>query len=287
MTLFSPQTPTGPDRHMLTVASLNMQVHADAQGRWARQVDVLRDSGADVVLLQEGDWLHDPAAARAGTDLAMNITVAPSLGMPTAVAWNPDQLELTGCDTMYAHRLHHGYCAPQFTVPGQDLPAHLVLISTHLNPFPPRLPRSRPRPVQARLYLWGGLGILAGDINCPPSEGPDPDDGIMLPFNKASRTLPAADGTGLRPNRSIAQAIEGRGYLDAGLHLYRKTGDDQRLARTANDDRIDRIYVSDALGPALVDYELLDTPEGASDHHGVRVTLDTDLVPTELLWQYR
>lgn len=66
-------------------------------------------------------------------------------------------------------------------------------------------------------------------------------------------------------------------------HLYEKTKDEILLAPTATDDRIDQAWMS---GP-LADYRLLDQPSGASDHHGLGFTLDTDVIDTDSPWSYR
>ncbi|MGW2397192.1 hypothetical protein ACWCYY_11620 [Kitasatospora sp. NPDC001664] len=44
--------------------------------------------------------------------------------------------------------------------------------------------------------------------------------------------------------------------------------------------------VSSPLLPALVSYQLLTEPAGASDHHGVAVVFDTDLIDTANPWAY-
>jgi exonuclease III len=131
------------------------------------------------------------------------------------------------------------------------------------------------------------VNTVSAVIDYPPARGPEPDYEVMLPFNTASRTIPTLDGTGLLPNRTIAQAIARRGYVDAALHYFDKTGDQRLLARTASDDRIDQIHVSTPLADALVRYEVLDTPDGASDHHGVLAEIDTGLIRTDLMWDYR
>ncbi|MFB7852369.1 hypothetical protein ACFC34_35880 [Streptomyces sp. NPDC056053] len=61
------------------------------------------------------------------------------------------------------------------------------------------------------------------------------------------------------------------------------------LRRTATDDRIDQLWVSAPLRDTVVDYALLDTPDGASDHHGLVVRLDLDQAATDndSMWEYR
>lgn len=62
--------------------------------------------------------------------------------------------------------------------------------------------------------------------------------------------------------------------MDAAWHLHAATGDEAPLVRTRTDDRIDQIWVSGRLVPALRGHELLDTPAGAGDHHGVLARID-------------
>jgi hypothetical protein len=46
------------------------------------------------------------------------------------------------------------------------------------------------------------------------------------------------------------------------------------------------MWVSGPLVPGLVSYQLLDTPEGASDHHGLVVVLDTAKFMINDPWMY-
>lgn len=90
-------------------------------------------------------------------------------------------------------------------------------------------------------------------------------------FNLAARTLSGPDGE-LIPDRRVAEMLERCGYVDVAGHLYEQTDDPALLRRTGSDDRIDQIRVSGPLAPALRSYRLLDTPPGASDHHGIPAT---------------
>jgi exonuclease III len=130
---------------------------------------------------------------------------------------------------------------------------------------------------------------LPGNYAPADPDSPAPDFAQMRPYNLASRTLldqEAADGRPV-PDRRVARTLRRNGYVDAAWHLYQRTGDEQLLARTATDDRIDQIWVSAPLAPALHGYRILDTPPGASDHHGLVVHLDTDLIDTGDPWTYR
>lgn len=153
---------------VLTIASQNVQHRAAAEGRWPDLVAAIRSVHPHLVLLQECDWLTDPAHAdQAALDLGLQLAVAPSAGLPTAVAWDPRRLRLAGCDTAYATRLHHGYCAPRFDVLGLavPLPVPLVAISTHLVPTSAEQAAAEAALVGSRAYRYGGLGLLGGDIN--------------------------------------------------------------------------------------------------------------------------
>jgi exonuclease III len=128
-------------------------------------------------------------------------------------------------------------------------------------------------------------------VNFAPADpgNPEPDFAQMRPYNLASRTLldrQQADGRPV-PDRRVARTLWHNGYIDAAWHLYQQTGDAQLLRRTATDDRIDQVWVSAPLAPAVRDYRVLDSPPGASDHDGLVVHLDTDLIDTREPWTYR
>jgi hypothetical protein len=79
------------------------------------------------------------------------------------------------------------------------------------------------------------------------------------------------------------------GFVDVAWHLYEQ-GDRKNetlLTRTGTDDRIDQGWVSQPLAPAIVDYQVLDTPEGASDHKGFAFRLDLSKALTDNVWDYR
>src|SRR5689334_2659545 len=92
-----------PASVMLTVVSLNVRYRAAQDGRWPGLVAAIRGVRPQLVLLQECDWLADAGhAGQAAADLGLELVVAPSSGLPTAVAWDPGRLRQVGCDTHYA-----------------------------------------------------------------------------------------------------------------------------------------------------------------------------------------
>lgn len=104
------------DSSVLTVMSQNVQYGAAVDGRWGGIVEIFRATDPQIVLLQEVDFLTDPEKAAAAEDaLGMRLEVAPSRNLNTAVAWDPEHLELLGVETkLSVSEMHHGYCAARF-----------------------------------------------------------------------------------------------------------------------------------------------------------------------------
>jgi endonuclease/exonuclease/phosphatase family metal-dependent hydrolase len=281
----------------ITIAVQNLQHggFADESGRETDRRPLifqrLKDADADIVILNEARrWTtgdHGPlglAMSELGMYPAPAPRVANDLGSIILIRW-----KTMGPFRFANHDLSeqtvHGFSNVSFAIDGVAQP--LTVAATHINPYSPTAAIAEADLVVTRAFRKGCLAVIGGDFNFPPSRGPEPDYTVMRPYNLASRTLPDTDGTGLPPNRQLAQAIERRGFVDAALHLHDQTGNEELLARTASDDRIDRFYVSEPLADALVRYELLDTPQGASDHHGVLIELDTDRIRHDLMWDYK
>ncbi|TMR07823.1 hypothetical protein ETD86_50360 [Nonomuraea turkmeniaca] len=266
--------------HLLTIISQNAAYGADTQGRWPDLVQVIRNQHADVILLQEVDWLADPkVAAQAATDLGMQIVVAPSRNLPTAVAWRPEALELIATETKYSRELHHGYCAPRFRPAGLQVDMPLVVISAHLIPYSAQAAAQEAQMLIARLYRYGGLGLLGGDINhCPVllDGQPEPDWQAVQPYNRSSRchrrtTLDEP----WRGDQIVGQTLRDGDLIDVAAHVAAEKGDVGLLAPTGRHGgvRVDQLHVSAALTPAITDYWRID-PGTASDHYGVGTRLD-------------
>ncbi len=144
-----------------------------------------------------------------------------------------------------------------------------------------------------RGYKYGPYAVLPGDCNYAPtsSSHPLPDFSEMRPYNVGSRTLLPQNnltpGEGLEPDRRVARKLVQNGCVDVAWHLFEKTKDERLLAPTGTDDRIDQAWVTGPLADAVSDYRLLDRSPGASDHHGLVFTIDTDLISRDNLWEYR
>ncbi|MFE4397947.1 MULTISPECIES: endonuclease/exonuclease/phosphatase family protein [Streptomycetaceae] len=267
---------------MLTVMSQNIQYGPDAR-RWARIIDVIRQTGPQLLLLQEADHLQDPgqaAAARAALD--MELYVAPSRsGRPVAVAWDPAHLRVEDVETRYAGDLHHGYAAARIAPWGlaAHLPAPLVAVSAHLIPYSTQQAAVEAQILAARVYRHGGIGLIAGDINHPTFDDPEIDWTKVKPYNRASRCLPREHpGDPWISNRAVGRVLRDADLTDIAAHLADARRDPALRRATGKHGglRVDQIHVTPALTPAAVDYKVIE--HDYSDHLAVTTTFDLDRV---------
>ncbi|RSM53962.1 hypothetical protein DMB66_37940 [Actinoplanes sp. ATCC 53533] len=281
----------------ITVAVQNLQHggNEDESGarvdRWPLLAERLRQVRPDVLILNEArGWDHGGRRRLAAAQKDLGMLAAPippsANNLPTLVLYRPDTMGFwERCNDGLSTATVHGFTTVSFTIPDADLPP-VTFAGCHLSPYSAHQAIIEIELIATRAYRYGPLVVLGGDLNFPPEAGPDPLYEVMLPFNLASRTVLDVDGV-RSPNRQVAEALRRRGYLDTAWELYQRTRDERLLRRTANDDRIDRIHITEPLAPALLSYDLLDRPDGASDHHGVVITIDTDLIGREGLWTYR
>ncbi|GKQ33508.1 endonuclease/exonuclease/phosphatase family protein [Streptomyces sp. A012304] len=130
--------------------------------------------------------------------------------------------------------------------------------------------------------------IYAGDNNSYPT-GSRGD--LPLPDLSTVKNLPHrlhrsyAGPSGQRvPDTRPDTALRTAGLEDAAL--YRATaphGDPRALSRTVNacdthgpDSRVDRAYLTPELLPAITGFDVIEVDEDLSDHHILRLTLDSD-----------
>ncbi|MGW2998707.1 endonuclease/exonuclease/phosphatase family protein [Streptomyces sp. NPDC001155] len=260
--------------------SQNVQIGAIHDGRWEDQVDAIRDVNPDVLLLQEVGWLADPDQREAAREkLDMNVVVAPSRQMNTAVAWRSNALEWVGTDTRYSDTdLHHGYCSLQLRPLGltKEWPYPLVAISTHLTPYSAELAGQEAQLVTARAYRFGGVGLVGGDINHMPLGDEEPDWSLVPPYNRSSRChrrkSPTDPWIG---NRLVGEVFRDGDMTDVAAHLADSRPDPSLRALTGKGGQIrtDQFHVTPALVPAIVDYWRVNTN---ADHYGTVATFDLD-----------
>ncbi|WP_435124556.1 hypothetical protein [Actinacidiphila sp. bgisy144] len=269
------------------------------QDRWPLLVDRINAAAdrVDVVLLCEAaSWgsAGHKQLARACRDLdldAVPLTPARS-GFGTALMYRREVLgRWTRWNPDFSEQALHGIAVTAFEIPG--LPAPLSFVPVHFSPFAAEEAFIEANWAGTRGYKYGPFAVLGGDVNYPPAsdDHPNPQYSAMRPYNLGSRTLlPPA---GIQPDaipvpdRRIARKLAHLGYVDVAWHLYERTKDLALLAPTGSDDRVDQAWVSGPLAGAVTGYRLLDTPPGASDHHGFVFQLDTAAIDTTDLWSYR
>ena len=181
----------------------------------------------------------------------------------------------------------HGFAVTTFDV---GLPVPIAVAPLHCSPCSAEQAMIEANWAASRGYRYGPYVVVGGDINFAPAEGPEPAYRQMRPYNVGSRCElpPAAEPDApLRPDRRVARILAHNGLVDVAAHLYRSSGDTALLARTGTDDRIDQAWVSRPLAGAVRTYRLLNSPGGASDHHGLAFEIDTDAIDTSNPWTYQ
>lgn len=267
---------------LLTVMSQNVQYGADQDGRWDDIVDKIRALNPHAVLLQEVDFLSDPVKAEAAEKaLERKLVVAPSRHLNTAVAWDPEHLELIDVDTKLSTELHHGYCAPRFRPLGlsREMPVPLVLMSTHLTPYSAEEAAQEAQMVCARAYRFGGIAVVGGDINHMPLGDTEIDWLLVQPYNRTSRChRRASPDEPWRGNRIVGQVFRDGEFTDVAAHLADVRSDPALRAHTGKAGllRVDQAHVTPALRPTIADYQRVDLGP-LVDHYGFVVTLGLHL----------
>lgn len=269
--------------------------NGDPEDRWPQLVERILgvDRAPDLVLLQEAvDWdkYGHRQLGRAMRDLDMDSVPTPpsSSGIVPTLLYRRETIgRWTHWNADFAQETLHGFGIAVFDV---GLPAPLAVGSVHLNPFVGDKARDEAKLVATRAYRYGPYGIIGGDLNYPPADpgNPSPDYAAMRPYNRSARTrLPSEVDGRLVPDRRVTEMLQYSGYVDAAWKLYEERGDQQLLKKTATDDRIDQLWVSEPLSKTIKDYKVLDSPEGASDHSGLAVRINLEQAQTTNVWKYQ
>ncbi|MEV5843712.1 hypothetical protein AB0M32_17305 [Streptomyces sp. NPDC051985] len=266
---------------LLTVMSLNAQIGAQHDGRWDRLTRRIRTIGPGLLMLQEVDWLGDPVEAEAArAALGMDLYVAPSRMFNTAIAWNPDLLQLHETDSRYSTTdLHHGYALAQFTPlrTTTPWPVPLTALSTHLTPFSADAAGLEAQMIVNRAWRYGGIAVAAGDMNHQGLTDPEPNWSALQPHHRVSRCLRREHPDDpWRGNPVVGQTFRDGDMTDVAVHLANLHQDPGFRAPTIHGFmRLDQFHVTPALRPAIVGYELVDTDDD-NDHSGILAALDLD-----------
>ena len=263
-----------------TVMSVNTQHGGrlndqfEPEDRWAGLVELIRAEDPDVVLMQEtGSW-HDnrwTQHARAERDLGMRVHLTRSpAGGGAAVAHRRDVPWLAKEDHHAVHM--HAMTHLQLDI-GAAFP--LVVISLHLDPFSAQLAAQQMQLAIARVYRYGGLGIIGGDINHVPLGDPEPDWSAVHPYNRTSRTV----GDPPRGNTMVAELAQRGGLTEVGGYLADLRGDPSLRRPTGHAGlcRVDWFLTTPALRPAVVDYRVVATAPH-TDHDAIAMDIDLDKI---------
>ncbi len=128
-------------------------------------------------------------------------------------------------------------------------------------------------------------------MNYQPPNNPEPDFNQMKPYHYSMRNKLSDPNrqegmlTDRRPSWKLTQAK----LFDVASYMYEKTKDEKYLAPTASGDggmRIDQFWVSESIAPAIVDYQVIESPAEASDHKGITFQLDTDKIDISKSWTF-
>lgn len=248
--------------------------------RWDGLMATIAQHRPDILFLQEigrwGDHNRQPIT-RAEDALGMHMAgyVLTDAGGGTGVMINPDTVQLQQWEDRYRRLVHHGLGVAVLRIPGLYTP--LAVSSVHLNPYSAAAAAQEAQVLIARAYRYGGVGILGGDVNhFPADDHAVPDPATIPPCNRSSRWLMDDDGH-LRPNRIVARTLMTGDLTDVAALIAHRTGDTTVLAATGRGKcRVDQIWVTPPLVPAIVDYE--HHAHTFSDHHLILTRFDPALI---------
>lgn len=273
----------------LTLMSMNLCYagRSDADGRpddrWPQEADIVRKVRPDILLAQEAHgWGADPRLqAAAERDLDMRAHLAPSRsGAHTVLMHRTDTIGWRHWETKYADQTLHGFgvavldvlADPKVTTP-------LTAISAHLSPFSALAAAQEAQLMIARVYRYGGMGLIGGDINhCAPGDS-EPDWDSVPPYNRSSRChrrhRPSSEP--FRANHIVGQTLADGDLRDVAAHLATDNpcSGELRAPTGRGGVRVDQIWVTANMVEAVLGYRQIDTGR-ASDHNAIVVTLDTN-----------
>lgn len=161
------------------------------------------------------------------------------------------------------------------------------MISTHFIPYSAQQAAQEAQLVAARLYRYGGLGVVGGDINHLPLGDPEPDWDTIQPYNRSSRCHRRRhDNEPWRGNLVVGETLRDAGLVDACAHIAEQRADPSLRQPTAKAGgvRVDQFWGTASVAPAFDDYVWVDNPYG--DHYGVLTRLDLTRIDRDALREY-
>lgn len=283
--------PARPDGK-LRVAVANLEYGGLSEqgddGAWRNSMASLLDWSPDVLLLQEmngrAPYRLQAHLWRTANELGMTPVLGPA--SPDSVSGNHTAVLVGtggGLQILDAGPPPYppggpaaAWCEAKVTVPGMGHP--LWFISVHLPARSVTSQHIQAERLTCLVAQRGGLVIVGGDWN-----GYSPADRIALPtlaelpvHLRPARMRLFADGR-LEPDYHVHEALASVGLADAAPELPpgRRTPPDLTPTAVTGGARIDRIYLTSSLLPALEHYEQVAT--GGSDHHALLLTLNTEV----------
>ncbi len=254
---------------------------------WRKSMACLLDWTPDVLLLQE---VNGRAPYRLQAHLwrtANKLGMTPVLGpaSPDSVSGNhPAVLVSTAAGLQIldagpppypAGGAAPAWCEAQVAVPGMRHP--VWLISVHLPARSATSQHIQAERLACLVAQRGGLVIAGGDWNgyAPADQLARPELEGLPAHLRPARMRPGADGH-LEPDYHVHQALASVGLADAAAELpaERRTPPELTPTGVTGGARVDRIYLTSSLAPALKRYEQAAT--GGSDHQALLLTLSTE-----------
>jgi hypothetical protein len=262
----------------------------DPIDRWSILTELVRESNADIVCVQEGaDWnkwsKRAPTAERAFSQpdapRDMRALIAPSSsGGATGVFFRQSRFLYDDWAIRDAHMSYHGFGWACLRL--QDDPdIALSVISIHYCPFSYHQALIEVGFTATRLFACGGAGVMLGDINYAQRGDPKPDFSNFTDFNYGARTKRTKKGKTVL-NYEIADLLSNYRLTDVAGYLADQTGDQSlRLPTGHGGLRVDQQLVTRAMRPTIVSYRTIRTD--GSDHDATEAWYDLSKLDRTLL----
>jgi endonuclease/exonuclease/phosphatase family metal-dependent hydrolase len=181
-----------------------------------------------------------------------------------------------------SHMTTHGFAVTGFDV---GLPQLLIVAPVHLSFYSAQKAVEEVQLVMNKTLTQSPFVVVGGDYNHSPAVGSRPDFHSAKSYSWAARTIvSSADQVPVEkfiPDQQVAWTLKRGGMVDVAEELYEKSKDKSLLKPTVEYDRLDQIWMSRQLAPAIESYRLTTKNPEASDHAGVVAIIDTSKATNE------
>jgi endonuclease/exonuclease/phosphatase family metal-dependent hydrolase len=261
---------------------------------WCRSMACLLDWAPDVLLLQEGNGRAPYRLQAHLWRTANELGLTPVLGPPSpdSVSGNHPAVLINtasglrildaGPPPYPAGNAAPAWCEVKVAVPGMTRP--VWLISVHLPARSATSQHIQAERLACLIAQRGEFVIAGGDWNSyAPADQLTRQAVEELPAHLRPARMRLGTGARLKPDYHVHQALASVGLADAAAELPAERRTPPALTPTGvtGGARVDRIYLTSALVPALQRYEQAAT--GGSDHQALLLTLNTataaDIMP--------